>query len=63
MQFAHLVDFFILNYRAMPGDANPQEGGLFQGIRFWLSQKIPQRSRFINDVRVRHPFNTKRRRP
>ena len=28
------------------------QGNLFEGIKFWLSQKVPQRSRFINDVKV-----------
>ncbi|KAL9130851.1 MAG: hypothetical protein Q9217_001052 [Psora testacea] len=27
-------------------------GGLFEGIKFWLSQKVPQRSRFVGDVRT-----------
>ena len=29
------------------------QGSLFQGIKFWLSQRVPQRSRFINDIKVR----------
>lgn len=28
------------------------QGSLFEGIKFWLSQKVPQRSRFVNDVKV-----------
>lgn len=36
----------------VPPDTGLQRGSLFQGIKFWLSQKVPQRSRFINDVRV-----------
>ncbi len=28
------------------------QGSLFEGIKFWLSQKVPQRSRFENDVKV-----------
>lgn len=32
-------------------DINVQ-GTLFQGIKFWISQKVPQRSRFLNDVKV-----------
>lgn len=32
------------------------QGTLFQGMRFWLSHKVPQRSRFVNEVRVSiHP--------
>ena len=27
-------------------------GSLFKGLKFWLSHKVPQRSRFINDIRV-----------
>lgn len=28
-------------------------GTLFEGLKFWLSHKVPQRSRWVNDVRVR----------
>ncbi|KAL2044942.1 hypothetical protein N7G274_002717 [Stereocaulon virgatum] len=28
------------------------QGTLFRGIKFWVSQKVPQRARFINDVKV-----------
>lgn len=28
------------------------QGNLFQGTKFWLSHKVPQRSRFINDIKV-----------
>ena len=28
-------------------------GTLFQGIKFWISQKVPMRSRFLNDVKVK----------
>ena len=28
------------------------QGTLFQGKKFWLSQKVPQRSRFITDIKV-----------
>ena len=28
-------------------------GKLFHNIRFWVSQKVPQRSRFIDDIKVR----------
>lgn len=30
-----------------------QPGTLFQGLTFWLSQRVPQRSRFIAQVEVR----------
>ena len=33
-------------------DHSGVQGKLFQGIKFWLSQKVPQRSRFINEVKV-----------
>ncbi|KAL6714467.1 hypothetical protein ACLMJK_007891 [Lecanora helva] len=33
-------------------DTQIQPGELFKGLKFWLSQKVPQRSRFINDVRA-----------
>lgn len=35
-----------------PG-AEVQAGNLFQGLKFYISHKVPQRSRFVNDVRVR----------
>ncbi|KAL8696518.1 MAG: hypothetical protein Q9201_007624, partial [Fulgogasparrea decipioides] len=28
------------------------QGQLFEGIRFWLSQKVPQRKRFIDEVKA-----------
>lgn len=36
------------------GAAQPAGGrsGIFAGIKFWLSQKVPQRSRFVDDVKV-----------
>ena len=39
---------------AFSGVANGTDlqGTLFQGKKFWLSQKVPQRSRFIEDVKV-----------
>ena len=33
-------------------DADVQ-GTLFQGTKFWISHKVPQRSRFISDVKVK----------
>lgn len=38
-------------YTGISGHTNLQ-GTLFQGKKFWLSQKVPQRSRFIADVKV-----------
>lgn len=35
-------------------DATGIHGSLFQGVKFWLSQKVPQRSRFIEEVKVGH---------
>ncbi len=32
--------------------ANALQGQLFDGMKFWLSAKVPQRSRFINDLKV-----------
>ena len=31
------------------------QNGLFAGTKFWLSQKVPQRSRFIEEVKVLDP--------
>ena len=33
-------------------DATGIHGTLFQGAKFWLSQKVPQRNRFIEEVRA-----------
>ncbi|KAL8889774.1 MAG: hypothetical protein Q9215_003016 [Flavoplaca cf. flavocitrina] len=33
-------------------DASGLRGTLFQGAKFWLSQKVPQRSRFIEQVKA-----------
>lgn len=33
-------------------DQDGVHGGLFQGIKFWLSVRVPQRSRFINEVQA-----------
>ncbi|CAL8578975.1 hypothetical protein XPA_004739 [Xanthoria parietina] len=33
-------------------DATGIHGSLFQGVKFWLSQKVPQRSRFIEEVKA-----------
>jgi hypothetical protein len=33
-------------------DARAMEGGLFAGKKFWLSQKLPSRSRFVDLVKV-----------
>ncbi|KAI4286301.1 MAG: hypothetical protein L6R35_004444 [Caloplaca aegaea] len=33
-------------------DAEGVKGNLFQGTKFWLSQKVPQRKRFIEEVKV-----------
>lgn len=30
-------------------------GELFQGLKFWLSLRVPQRSRFIDEVKVQRP--------
>ena len=27
-------------------------GSLFEGLKFWLAQRLPQRSRFIADIKV-----------
>lgn len=32
--------------------ADVLQGHLFDGLKFWLSAKVPQRSRFINDLKV-----------
>ena len=34
------------------GDASAQDeaGGLFQGMKFWLSHTIPQRSKFVSQI-------------
>lgn len=34
-------------------DGFHEQGTLFNGMKFWLAQKVPQRSRFIKDVEVR----------
>ena len=28
------------------------QGRLFEGIKFWLSARVPQRTRFISDIKV-----------
>ncbi|KAL8978606.1 MAG: hypothetical protein Q9177_006362, partial [Variospora cf. flavescens] len=33
-------------------DAEGVKGNLFQGTKFWLSQKVPQRKRFIEEVKA-----------
>ncbi|KAL8850765.1 MAG: hypothetical protein Q9221_004333 [Calogaya cf. arnoldii] len=33
-------------------DATGINGSLFQGAKFWLSQKVPQRSRFLEEVKA-----------
>ena len=33
-------------------DGNEAQGSLFKGRKFWLSRKVPQRTRFIADIRV-----------
>ncbi|KAL8701785.1 MAG: hypothetical protein Q9224_000332 [Gallowayella concinna] len=38
-------------YTAVP-DATGIQGSLFQGAKFWLSQKVPQRKRFIEEVKA-----------
>lgn len=39
-------------------DAAGIQGQLFRGKRFWLSQKVPQRKRFVEEVKVfRRPFS------
>ena len=32
--------------------AGALRGQLFDGMKFWFSAKVPQRSRFINDIKV-----------
>ena len=32
------------------------QGKLFEGIKFWISQKVPQRTRFVDEVKVSRPF-------
>jgi hypothetical protein len=34
-------------------DEGKTRGSIFKGIKFWLSRKVPQRSRFIAEVLVR----------
>ena len=31
---------------------NELQGDLFQDTKFWLSQRVPQRSRFIADIKA-----------
>lgn len=33
-------------------DAAGVQGQLFEGIKFWLSQKVPSRRRFVEEVKV-----------
>ena len=41
-------------YSEISGDGDlSRQGSLFNGIKFWLSQRVPQRSRFIADVKAR----------
>ena len=39
-------------FSGVVSDADVQ-GTLFQGIKFWISHKVPQRSRFLSDVKVK----------
>lgn len=39
-------------FSGVTGDTGVQ-GTLFQGIKFWISHKVPQRSRFLSDVKVK----------
>lgn len=38
-------------FSGVTNDADVQ-GTLFQGIKFWISHKVPQRSRFLSDVKA-----------
>ena len=33
------------------------QGTLFQGLKFWLAQRVPQRSRFVADIQVSSSHN------
>ena len=30
------------------------QGTLFKGLKFWVAQRVPQRSRFVADIKVDH---------
>jgi hypothetical protein len=34
-----------------------QQRGLFMGAKFWLAQRVPQRSRYIQLIKVDNLFN------
>ena len=40
-------------YTSLAG-GNGAQGTLFKGRKFWLSRKVPQRSRFIAEIRVQN---------
>ena len=40
-------------YSEVSGD-NDLPGRLFDGIKFWLAQTVPQRSRFVDNVKARN---------
>ncbi len=45
-------------YSEVFGD-NDFQGSLFDGIKFWLAQTVPQRSRFIDNVKARFKGSTR----
>lgn len=48
----------IMAHIVYSGAAQPAEGnnGIFAGIQFWVSHNVPQRSRFVDDVKVQRSF-------
>ena len=38
-------------------DGTGLQGALFHGKKFWLSQKVPLRSRYIAEIKVRQRAN------
>ena len=49
-------------YSEVSGD-NDLQGSLFDGVKFWLSQRVPQRSRFITDIKARDTRSSALRSP
>ena len=39
-------------FSGVAGDSDLR-GTLFQGLKFWVSHKVPQRSRFLSDIKVK----------
>lgn len=40
----------------IPTNGTGHRGTLFEGLTFWLSQRVPQRSRFVAEVEVSERF-------